>query len=81
MLMLISCTGKVLSKHKHFIEVDDISTQFELFNFTSDAIRAVSFVCCVAYVCVCVHVCVCLRVYASLYVCACCVGSCELVHA
>lgn len=33
---------KVLSKYKHYSEVDDISTKFDLFNLTPDPIRAVS---------------------------------------
>ena len=34
--------GKVLNRHKYFTEVDDIATQFDLFNLVSDAIREVS---------------------------------------
>ena len=37
--------GKVLNRHKHFTEVDDIATQFDLFNLVSDAIREVSVLC------------------------------------
>ena len=60
----------MLNRHKHFTEVDDIATQFDLFNLVSDAIREVSLRLMMHNVCI----------YYSYYSYACVLCACVWVY-